>query len=101
MVEKLVHEMWRDPDGLTTVCLAGPNGDEARSQLDPQSELVWVFKASNHYEAMTLHYNRMGWGKYQTDQEWDTRPYPAKWIEIQAKTVKDWEAFHKAKLQKG
>ena len=95
MVDKLVHEMWRSPDGLTTVCLAGPNGAGARSQLDPKSELVLVFKASSHYEAMTLYHNRMGWGKYQTDQQWDIRPYPAEWVKVQAQTAQDWKAFHK------
>jgi len=57
-----------------------------------------VFEAKSHFEAMTLYYNRMGWGEYQTEQQWDIKPYPAEWIKIQAKTAQEGKAFHKAKL---
>lgn len=63
----MIHELWRDPDGTQTFCLAGPQGDDARAQLAPDTELVWTFEADSHLSAMTSYWKHMGWGTYTTD----------------------------------
>ncbi len=71
----MLHELWVEEDGQT-LCLAGPAGDDARSMLGPTAELVWTFEADSHFEAMTIYYERMGWGEYTTDYpEIDKLPY--------------------------
>lgn len=76
----LKHELWESPEGLTTFCLAGPMGDEARRLVvEPGSRLVWVVEATSHFEAMTLYYEHMGWGPYTTEHTWDYQPYPDDW----------------------
>jgi hypothetical protein len=80
---KLIHEVWQAPDDPgPTVCLAGPHGDGCRATLSPNAKLLWTFEAGSHFEAMTIYYERMGWGTYTTDQEWDMRPYPDEWANI-------------------
>ena len=70
------HELWIESDQEQTFCLAGPQGDEARSLLSTTAKLVWQVEASSHFEAMTKYYKHMGWGKYTTDfQEQDKRTY--------------------------
>jgi hypothetical protein len=61
------HELWVNRDGLDTVCLAGPHGDDARAMLDQPAELVWTFEADNHFDAMTAYYRFRGLGTYTTD----------------------------------
>jgi hypothetical protein len=65
----MLHELWEDgeSEGRWTFCLAGPMGDDARSQLGPQAQLVWTVEADNHIEAMTAYYAHMGWGVYTSD----------------------------------
>ncbi len=99
MSSNLVHEMWRDNDGLTMVCLAGSGGDGARSHLEQGAELVWVFQAASHYQAMTMYYQRMGWGEYTTEHESDYQPYPEEWLEVQQRAASTWKAFHKKQLK--
>lgn len=60
------HELWIEPDGCQTFCLKGVHGNAARALLDPSAERVWEVEAASHYEAMTLYYKYMGWGKYIT-----------------------------------
>jgi hypothetical protein len=70
------HEVWKEPGGGQTVCFSGPMGDDARSDLEPGSELAWTFEASSHLEAMTIYYRQLGWGEYTTlYPEEDARPY--------------------------
>jgi hypothetical protein len=79
----LRHEIWRGPEGLTGVCLAGPMGDDFRALQDPGAELVGIIDASSHVEVMTKYYEMMGWGSYTTDFECDYQPYPEEWLAIQ------------------
>lgn len=75
----MLHELWSDPDddtgGEFMFCLAGPQGDQARSLLSPRARLVWTVDAASHFEAMTRYYAHQGWSAYTTDQEWDRISY--------------------------
>lgn len=61
------HELWLEPDGCQTFCLAGPQGEGARNLLEPGSILTWQVEASSYFEAMSKYYSYMGWGDYTTD----------------------------------
>ncbi|WP_338525235.1 hypothetical protein NUH87_06225 [Pseudomonas batumici] len=61
------HELWLEPDGCQTFCLAGAHGDGARALLPEGSKLVWEVEAESYFEAMTRYYSYMDWGEYQTD----------------------------------
>ena len=61
------HELWLEPDGCQTFCLAGIHGDDARSLLSPNSQLIWSVEADSYFEAMTKYYSFMEWGEYRTD----------------------------------
>ena len=79
----LLHELWEyteDGMALCSFCYAGPKGDGARAMLPSDAKLVWTVWAGSYFEAMTLYWQRQGWGKYTTDQAWDYEPYPAEWI---------------------
>ena len=69
------HEVWQDPEGITTLCLADKRGDSCRKLLEPKSKLTYSFYAASHYEAMTIYYKFMGWGVYTTEFEEDKQPY--------------------------
>lgn len=72
----MLHELWVDPDGLDTFCLAGPEGHANRSLLPPNSRLEWTVDAPSHFEAMTQYYRFRYWGIYTTDfPEQDMTPY--------------------------
>lgn len=73
----MLHELWDDPsaDGQYTFCLSGPRGDAARATLSPGARLSWSVEADSHFQAMTLYYEHMGWGHYESDQEWDRQTY--------------------------
>ena len=60
-------ELWLEPDGEQTFCLASPQGEDARKLLHNEAVLTWRVEASNHFEAMSQYYSYMGWGDYQTD----------------------------------
>ena len=79
----LKHELWIDPEGLGTFCLAGLRGEAVRKLLPVGSKLTWTIEAVSHFEAMSKYYNYMGWGEYKTDQAWDFEPYPDDWLEAQ------------------
>jgi hypothetical protein len=83
MMANLKHELWIDPEGLETFCLAGPKGEAARKLLPPGSKLVWTVEAGSHFEAMSKYYAHKGWGKYESDQPWDFEPYPEEWLKDQ------------------
>jgi hypothetical protein len=80
---KLIHELWEEPDGKTMVCDAGPRGDSARALLEPGARLAWTFEAESHFDAMSQYHARMGWPDYQTSEPWDREPYPPEWITSQ------------------
>lgn len=70
------HELWVEPDGCQTFCLKGAHGNAVRSLLETGAELVWEVEAASHYEAMTLYYKYMDWGKYKTSfPEQDCKTY--------------------------
>ena len=79
----LLHELWREPGGEQTLCLAGPMGDDARRLLGPGSKLVWTVDGTSHFDAMSKYYAFMGWGPYTTEHEWDLETYPEEWAQIQ------------------
>lgn len=81
------HEVWRDPQGLTTLCLAGPEGAGARALLEPYSLLVHTIEANSHVEAMTEYYSYMGWGAYKDEYPEYDEPYPEDWA------VRDYEVL--------
>lgn len=85
----LKHEIWRDPEGLTGLCLAGPIGDSFRALQEPGRLLVGTIDASSHVEVMAKYYVLMGWGSYTTDFESDYQPYPDEWLAIQPGTASE------------
>lgn len=76
--DNVKHEVWADPEGLTTLCLADERGDDCRKLLEPESKLIHSFYAESHYEAMTIYYKFMDWGKYTSEFEIDKQPYENK-----------------------
>ena len=83
----LLHEVWmeEDEDGqdLPSCLLAGPMGDGARRLQGAKARMVGTFFACSHAEAMNIYYAMFGWGKYQSDHDWDFQPYPDEWLETQ------------------
>ncbi|SDO97672.1 hypothetical protein SAMN04489798_4350 [Pseudomonas arsenicoxydans] len=61
------HELWLEPDGRRMFCVAGIHGEEARSLLHADAQLIWQVEADSYFEAMTQYYSYMAWGKYQSD----------------------------------
>jgi hypothetical protein len=86
-VAVLKHEVWINPAGLTSVCLAGRMGDSFRALLEPGSRLLTAIEAPSHFEAMTKYYALMDWGEYTTDHEWDYQPDPENWLETQMNSL--------------
>ena len=76
--DNVKHEVWEDPEGLTTLCLADKRGDDCRKLLEPDSKLIHTLYASSHYDAMTIYYKFMNWGIYTTEFEVDKLPYEKK-----------------------
>ncbi|MEO2219655.1 hypothetical protein ABGV49_21590 [Chromobacterium vaccinii] len=75
----LLYEVWEeiDEDGqsLPGLCLAGPDGDGFRALLGPDSRLVTTLYASSHFEAMTKHYEIVGYGEYFNNESWSHEPF--------------------------
>lgn len=81
---QLVHEIWREPDGCTSLVMAGPQGDEFRQKhLHPEAELIGTILGSSYFEAMTRYYEFMEWGEYRTEWPQDKELYPPEWAELQ------------------
>jgi hypothetical protein len=75
-MNKVLHEIWEDPEGLSAVAYAGEKGEAARKLFKEENmKLVHTFYASSHFEAMTVYYAYMGWGEYATEFEYDKLPY--------------------------
>ena len=71
-----LHQLWVDPEGFDTFCLANSEGDGARALLPQGSTLDWEVQASSHFEAMSKYYQYRGYGEYTTDfPEDDRAPY--------------------------
>ena len=65
---KLLYEIWLDPDEdgeyLAGLCLAGPEGDGFHRLLQPAAVLSGTLLAESTFDAMTLYYQRNGWGEW-------------------------------------
>jgi hypothetical protein len=72
----LMHEIWVDPAGHHTCCLAGPEGDGLRKLSPPGSTLVSTFEAGSHFEAMTVLHAFLKRAPYVSEQEWEQQTYP-------------------------
>jgi hypothetical protein len=81
-MDKLLHEIWEDSEGLTGLILAGDKGKTARKRFEEEGKmLVYTFYASSHFEAMRIYYDYYGWDKYVTVYEYDKLPY-SEWENI-------------------
>jgi hypothetical protein len=98
---RLVHEIWEEAEGLTTGCLAGPDGDGARASLGEGARLVRVFEAGSHFEAMSLYNAALGREPYSSTEPWDLEPYPAEWFARQQASAPEWRALHARLLAPG
>jgi hypothetical protein len=74
-VKKIKHEVWLDKEGLPCLCLADERGDSAREMLGESRQLIYSFYAFSHFDAMTIYYQYMDWGIYETKFEIDKEPY--------------------------
>jgi hypothetical protein len=75
-MDRLLHEIWDDSEGLAGLILAGEKGEAARKLFEEEGKkLVHTFYASSHFEAMTIYYDYYGWGEYITVYEYDKLPY--------------------------
>ncbi|MDP2259751.1 MAG: hypothetical protein Q8J89_08565 [Caulobacter sp.] len=76
----LLHEIWEstDDDGrwLPVCMIAGPDGDDLRSQLDINARLVTTFEAHSPFEAMTVFHRLMELGPYRGVSNDERRAYP-------------------------
>ena len=79
----LTHELWVEPTGEQTLCLAGLMGVPARALLPEGSRLTWTVEANSHFEAMSAYHRHMGWAPYQTGFPSDHDPYPENWRRTQ------------------
>lgn len=81
-MDKLLHEIWEDIEGLSGLILAGEQGEAARKLFQEEGKkLVHTFYASSHFEAMTIYYAYYEWGEYSTIYEYDKLPY-SEWEKI-------------------
>jgi hypothetical protein len=76
--DNVKHQVWKDPAGLTTLCLADYRGNDCRNLIEPGSKIIYEFYADSHFDAMTTYYKYMGWGTYTTEFEIDKEPYDKK-----------------------
>ncbi|EIF30065.1 hypothetical protein BCh11DRAFT_05535 [Burkholderia sp. Ch1-1] len=87
-----LHEVWYCPDGrgnsLPACIPHGPDGDAARSVNEAGSQWVWTFWASSHIQAMNIHYEFVGYGKYSARYDDDLLPYSRAMYERQAGCLK-------------
>ena len=77
----MLHELWREygKDSGYSFCLAGVRGDQNRSRLSQQAELVWTVEAPSWLEAMIAFYAYLDWGEYRPmDAELDGITYVEK-----------------------
>lgn len=73
---ELIHEVWiaeYNEQGLPLhmCCLAGPDGDGARSFNGPGSYLWCVFRAGSYFEAMDVYNELLDRGPYTTEFDRD------------------------------
>jgi len=84
---RLIHEIWEEKDDssvTTSLCLAGPDGENFRKLLNKGARCIHRFEAGSHFEAMTIYYSFNGWGVYTSDFALDREPYPDDWAKRQS-----------------
>lgn len=62
-------ELWRSVAPKTSgLCLtrAGVQGDQARSMLSSDYELIWIVEGVSYLEVMTKYYAYLDWGEYRS-----------------------------------
>jgi hypothetical protein len=64
---KIKHDIWNNPEELSVLCFSGDLGIGSRILLEPNSKIIHSFYAESHFEAMTLYYEYMNWGVYETE----------------------------------
>jgi hypothetical protein len=69
------HDIWKNPQGDTALCIKGFLGLECSDCLDLEYTIASTFKAESHFEAMVTYYKFMGWGEYQKLSESEMKPY--------------------------
>jgi hypothetical protein len=79
------HDIWRSKEELTSLCYSDELGEESRSILEPDSEIIHSFYANSHFDAMTKYYEFMNWGIYETEFEIDKVPYDLQALKNRAK----------------
>jgi hypothetical protein len=61
-------ELWRSIENNETTCLSlfrtGKKGDQARSMLPPNSEIIHIIDGVSHIDVMNQYYALMDWGEY-------------------------------------
>ncbi len=82
---KIKHDIWKSKEGLTSLCFSGEIGEESRSILEPDSEIIHSFYADSHFDAMTKYYEYMDWGVYETECEEDKEIYNLEEIKERAR----------------
>ena len=75
----LLHEIWEATDDsgrwLPVCMIAGPDGDDLRSQLDIDARLVTTFEAHSPFEAMMTFHRLMELGPYRGVSNDERRAY--------------------------
>jgi hypothetical protein len=75
------YELWEEVDGNGqligyTFCVAGPDGNQARSMLETGARVIWSVEAESYNEAMTKYHQFMKWEPYKPAFEKDWEPHP-------------------------
>lgn len=74
-------DIWKNREGLTALIFSDDLGEEGRSALEDDYEIIHSFDAESHFDAMTKYYEFMDWGPYETQFEVDKKPYDVEYIE--------------------
>jgi hypothetical protein len=78
-------DIWKNKEGLTALLFSGDLGQEGRTTLEQDYEIIHSFYADSHFDAMTKYYEFMDWGQYETEFEIDKEPYDVKQLEKRIK----------------
>jgi len=96
---KIKHDIWENPEGLTSLIYSDELGAESRSLLEQNSKIIHSFYAESHFEAMTKYYEFMNFGIYETEFEEDKELYDLNkilkrakfWQNIDTVLWEDWD----------
>jgi hypothetical protein len=91
-----IFEIWQSVESdciATTVCLAGPGGNQARAMLEPDATLKLTYQAYSELDQMQKYYDYMDFGTYHS--EWpDLAIRPYYYIEATENLVKLKKSVH-------